>query len=146
MLLYSKSLLLLYICENQCSVCFHYLSDVTTPPPAGLSGFYSIFQGYGKSSSNGCPPILIPWMDKCVMRYKAANWTEAKRLCSRHYRGGILELNRPMYHSSHIISLLDGITPIWVGARRDVTWYWSLTSHITTGNSIISIELSIIVW
>lgn len=120
---------------------------MTSAPLPGLSGFYSIFSGFTKRSNKGCPLFLIPWMDKCVMRYKAANWTEAKRLCSRHYRGGILELNRPMYHSSHIISLLDGITPIWVGARRAVTWYWSLTPDVTTGNSIICfIKQSVIEW
>ena len=64
---------------------------------------------------------MISWMDKCVVRYQAAEWSEAQRLCSQVYGGGrIIELDK--YHSIESVRVL-GDSPIWVGARRDEVWY-----------------------
>ena len=87
--------------------------------------------------SDRCPLLMVGWMDKCVVRYRAADWREAQRLCSQVYSGGrIIELDNPKYHSNESVSVL-GNSPIWIGARRDEVWYWSLYPQIILLHHII---------
>ena len=45
-------------------------------------------------------------------------------------QSGVIELDNPRYHSNESVSVL-GDSPIWIGARRDEVWYWSLYPQIS---------------
>ena len=78
-----------------------------------------------------CPSHLTSWRDKCIKinsnSYKS--WSDSQSDCVSE-GGSLIEFNSTVqqaYTDTEVYQLLQQyrVTKIWVGARKQKSWYWS---------------------
>jgi len=69
-----------------------------------------------------CDQFSKPLGSKCVqVHHVGKRWEDAKSVCESA-GGSLLELNDGSLQS---VNSLNGLNQIWVGARKQKSWYWT---------------------